>query len=150
MSRKDCAKRYYEKHKEEVRAKAKEFYYSNRAQILRKIKDKRSNPSLNKHELFKKREQRVKTKTQVLTHYSNGKLACRQCGESRLACLTIDHINGGGSKHKRELKKHGSIFYIWLRQNNFPVGYQVLCMNCQFVKRVMNREYFRDNGELEG
>ena len=33
--------------------------------------------------------------------------------------------------------------YNWLIKNNFPSGFQTLCMNCQFIKREENRECYR-------
>jgi len=55
-------------------------------------------------------------KTDVLRHYGNGELACVNCGECRLPCLTIDHIDGGGLKHRRQIglgnkKIGGTNFY---------------------------------------
>lgn len=83
---------------------------------------------------------RLTTKIETLTHYGKGKCACVMCGESRPACLTIDHINGGGKRHRAELgRKGGYKFYYWLRQQNFPTGYQTLCMNCQFVKMILDK-----------
>ena len=76
---------------------------------------------------------------EILTHYGGGKLACVVCGEGRLACLSIDHINGGGTKHRKQMGG-GSAFYCWLKKQNYPKGYQTLCMNCQFVKRFERRE----------
>jgi hypothetical protein len=61
--------------------------------------------------------------------------------------LSIDHINGNGAEHRRELKRTtggstgGHDFYRWLKNNNFPDGYQVLCMNCQFIKKIENKEH---------
>lgn len=52
---------------------------------------------------------------------------CNCCKETTRLFLTIDHIDGGGNKHRRETGKH---FYNWLRRNNFPSGYQILCSNC--------------------
>jgi hypothetical protein len=34
-------------------------------------------------------------------------------------------------------------FYTWLKKNGFPEGLQVLCMNCNWVKRVENNELKR-------
>jgi len=77
-----------------------------------------------------------KLKIKVLTFYGNGRCACSQCGEDRLACLSIDHINGGGHKHRnsKELARFSS-FYRWLHQQHYPLGYRTLCMNCQFIKK---------------
>jgi hypothetical protein len=54
---------------------------------------------------------------------------CSCCGETEMLFLTIDHVNGDGGKHRKEL--NGKKIYAWLRQNNYPEGYQVLCFNCK-------------------
>jgi hypothetical protein len=66
-----------------------------------------------------------KRKVLVILHYG-GKCAC--CGESRIEFLTIDHINGGGCKHRRRIR--GIPFYQWLIKHGLPKGYRVLCLNC--------------------
>ncbi len=86
------------------------------------------------------RDWHERIRNEVLTVYGNGKLACTQCGESRLPCLSIDHIMGGGNLEFKRLKKRGVGFYSWLRKNNFPLGYQTLCMNCQWIKRHLGGE----------
>ena len=75
-------------------------------------------------------------KLRVLSHYSDGSLKCAQCGFLDSRGLCIDHINGGGKKQRKELgyRARGSNFYIWLRKNKYPEGYQVLCMNCNTKK----------------
>ena len=75
----------------------------------------------------------------VINHYTNGSMRCNNCGISNLKALTIDHINGNGLRHRIEHNIGGHIAE-WLRQNNYPEGYQVLCMNCQFIKRKTNNE----------
>jgi len=53
--------------------------------------------------------------------------------------LSIDHINNDGHKHRRENNiRTGEQMYRWLAKNNFPPGFQVLCMNCQWGKRNNN------------
>jgi len=59
---------------------------------------------------------------------------CKCCGETRREFLTIDHIDGNGRKHRREIGVRGSDFYGWLKQNNYPKGFQVLCFNCNCGK----------------
>ncbi len=76
----------------------------------------------------------------VISHYSNETMRCVKCGFSDIRALSIDHINGGGRKHAQELRKVGTIFYRWLIKNNFPEGFQVLCMNCNYIKKVENKE----------
>lgn len=72
------------------------------------------------------RESRLK----VLFHYSNGEMKCDCCDEDLIEFLTIDHVNGGGTKHR--IKIGFGNLYRWLIRNKFPEGYRVLCMNCNF------------------
>jgi hypothetical protein len=76
---------------------------------------------------------------ECLTYYGNGKCACVKCGYDNIDGLSVDHINGGGKQHQRE--RGTSSLMLWLRKNNFPEGYQTLCMNDQFIKRAENREH---------
>lgn len=86
-------------------------------------------------------DRRRRLKLEVLTHYGAalGKPMCVTCGEERLPCLTVDHINGGGSEHRRSLGSKN--ICQWLKGENFPSGFQTLCMNCQFMKRHENKEW---------
>ena len=80
-------------------------------------------------------------KIRVLTHYSGGKCACVLCGFDNLKALSIDHINGGGLKHRRELGiDSGSNFYVWLEKENLPEGFRTLCMNCQYIEHNKRME----------
>jgi len=75
-----------------------------------------------------------KVKKEVLNYYSNGKMACDCCGENHYEFLSIDHIDGGGNKHR---KKMGiSNMCSWLKHNNYPTGYKVLCFNCNQAKSI--------------
>src|SRR5579863_513503 len=65
---------------------------------------------------------------ETLVHYSSDPPSCSCCGEPYFEFLTIDHINGGGRQHRMLL---GYVkLDVWLRANNYPPGYRVLCMNC--------------------
>lgn len=91
-------------------------------------------------DLNETRHQLLKT---VAGHYSSGATQCSACGEDDLAVLTIDHIGGGGRSHLKSISpgmRRGRKFYQWLIRNQFPQGYQVLCFNCQFVKRTTHQE----------
>ena len=67
---------------------------------------------------------------QIIEHYSSGTMVCSCCSESHYEFLSIDHIDGGGTKHRNEDTGMGSGFYLWLRRNKWPKGYRVLCYNC--------------------
>lgn len=44
-------------------------------------------------------------------------------------------------EHRKELKKTVGVgqIYTWLVKQGFPIGYRVLCMNCNFAKRFGNK-----------
>lgn len=65
-----------------------------------------------------------------------GGYQCACCGETEKRFLAIDHIMNNGGQHRRTMRK-GSI-YRWLRDNNYPDGFQILCMNCNWGKHVNN------------
>jgi hypothetical protein len=73
---------------------------------------------------------KIKVRLEVLNHYG---AVCACCGELRYEFLTIDHVNNDGAKHRRETKMGAGICY-WLKKNNYPDGFQVLCMNCNWAK----------------
>jgi len=85
----------------------------------------------------------LKLKNDILSYYSNNKVCCNKCGKTDINILSIDHINGGGRKQYKTIginMKGGISFYRWLKKNNYPNGYQVLCMGCQFIKRYEENE----------
>jgi len=70
-------------------------------------------------------------KIDVLMQY--GGIKCALCPENRLGALTIDHIDGNGGAHRASTNcSSGKKFYLWLKRNNFPTGYRVLCSNCNW------------------
>jgi len=59
---------------------------------------------------------------------------CECCGEDKYEFMAIDHINGGGKKHRDNNKiGGGQQFYRWLKNNNYPAGFRVLCHNCNMA-----------------
>lgn len=73
----------------------------------------------------------------AIEYYSNGKMQCRECGINIIDVLDINHINGNGKKHRKELGNHGSgHFFRWLKNNNYPNGFNVMCANCNWKKYV--------------
>jgi len=121
---------YYERNKDKIKLRLKKWREQNRE----KIRQRQHNYyQKNKEEIDERRrkgdkKRRMKTRIKVLSHYGN-KCAC--CGETETKFLTIDHIKGGGYKHRKKIRVP---FYYWLIKNDFPEGFQVLCMNCNFAK----------------
>lgn len=71
-----------------------------------------------------------------LQFYGGNSPKCACCNEVTYQFLGIDHIEGGGNKHRKEIGKSmgGQNLYRWLLKNNFPDGFQVLCHNCNLAK----------------
>ena len=88
--------------------------------------------------MYALRKQRSRErKLEVLSKYGGH---CKCCGEKEILFLSIDHIDGGGSKHRKKLGiQSGEPFYRWLVKNNFPSGFQVLCFNCNMAKGFHNK-----------
>lgn len=77
------------------------------------------------------------SRVRVLQYYSAPIPFCACCGEKEVKFLSIDHIEGGGTSHRKHLGKSegkkGNIV-LWIIRNNFPPGFQILCHNCNCAK----------------
>jgi hypothetical protein len=69
----------------------------------------------------------------VLNHYG-AFCHCPGCLITEEKFLSLDHIEGGGNKHRREVGGSGAPMYRWIIKNNFPPIFQVLCHNCNCAK----------------
>ena len=67
-------------------------------------------------------------KSKVLSHYCKGDIKCECCGEKILEFLCLDHIEGGGTKHRKSIGISST--YFWIIRNDYPKGFRVLCHNC--------------------
>jgi len=59
---------------------------------------------------------------------------CVCCGEKEIKFLQIDHVDGNGAAHRRQIGR--SNLYRWLRNNHYPEGFQVLCASCNWAKGI--------------
>jgi hypothetical protein len=114
--KKESAKNWGGNNPEARRIIAKNCYWRNRDKYLK---------------LGKLKTQKLKL--EILVRYSGIKPKCACCAEPQIEFLTIDHIENNGAAERKKLRKLGISFYRWLKQNNFPKGYRVLCMNCNFA-----------------
>lgn len=82
------------------------------------------------------REFTQRIKVEVIRHYGG---ECTCCGEQNLKFLTIDHINNDGKAHRKVMGRKdwgGRSLYLWLRKNNYPLGFQVQCFNCNLGRSI--------------
>ncbi len=113
----------------------------------------------NNKEKFKATQKKAyrKARLEVLQHYSGKEIPeCTCCQETQFEFLQIDHIENNGAEHRREIgmtqsspaqmEKEGrkatiggNGFVYWLKKNNFPEGFQVLCANCHAGKTSLGQ-----------
>lgn len=128
---------YYRDNKDDIKKKNKDYRKNHKRVVTEADKAWRKNNTEKiklSHEKIRKkyrdkynerkRMNRIDLKKEVFNHYGN---KCLCCGENKFEFLTIDHINGGGTKHRKEV---GADIYKWLKRNSYPDGYRVLCFNC--------------------
>lgn len=66
---------------------------------------------------------------------------CARCGFSDIRALQIDHINGDGAeKRKQGENSYTQRKFIVEHPKDAKTEYQVLCANCNWIKRFENGE----------
>lgn len=91
-------------------------------------------------------------KVKVLGHYG-GECSC--CGEREPDFLNMDHIAGGGTRHRKQ-DPATNFIYKWLHKSGYPEGFRILCSNCNLSARLhegvcihqLVRDAFRPDDEL--
>ena len=86
-----------------------------------------------KRENVMAREKWQNNKKEVFEHYSKGNAKCVCCGFDNIVALTIDHIEGRkNAKHRKT--DSGRLLYYWIKRNDYPKDFQVLCVMCNTAK----------------
>ncbi len=76
------------------------------------------------------RESARKLRLELIQAYGR---RCACCGESAVEFLALDHINGGGNAHRKQMKTSTQI-YRDLKRQGFPKdGFRLLCHNCNMA-----------------
>lgn len=65
---------------------------------------------------------------------------CKKCGFDDKRALQIDHVKGGGIKEIKKVGRNGYYLFVLRSIKLNPNKYQVLCANCNWIKRVENNE----------
>ena len=78
------------------------------------------------------KQMRDRLRLEVMEVYGASRCGC--CSEPRIEFLVIDHIQGGGDRHRLSIgcKTGGHTFYAKLKRLGFPFKdeLRVLCQNC--------------------
>jgi hypothetical protein len=121
--------------KQKSRARYKKWYESNKEHAR---KCKRENMRKYRAENPEKynaqsRAAKKRIKDAVFAKYGT---ACTRCGFKDVRALTLDHVLNNGAKERAEIGERG----VYKRAiEGHESEYQILCMNCQFIKRVEAR-----------
>jgi hypothetical protein len=75
------------------------------------------------------RQRQARQRLDVIAGYG-GRCAC--CGENEPVFLQLDHVNGGGTQHRRRVSQ--AVIYSTVIRHGFPPDYQILCANCHAAK----------------
>ena len=160
--KKEYSREYERTHKEEKGLYWQEYYKENKNDINVQKRAKRATPEgkakrkayndkIRPREQEKRRVTNQRRKMAAFKAY--GGCECKWCGDTEMLALSIDHINNDGQKHREDIRLGGrprldgkrsykpcggSAFYYWLERHNYPkeLNLQVLCMSCQFIKRL--------------
>jgi len=141
---KEAAARYRERNREKFNQRMRDWREANREKDREHKREYRNRKiangtpeevaALRAAESAKTKRNQDRCRDEVYGAYGGYK--CKCCNETERMFLSIDHVYNDGAKERKsgEYSGGGSAFYNWLRKNNFPEGYQVLCMNCQVGK----------------
>lgn len=133
---KEARREHYRKNKDEINRKRRK--YNSKPEIKERKKQLEKEWRKNNIERLREKNKiyhknyKIKLRNIVFNHYG---WSCICCGESNPGFLTIDHIDGGGEKHRKEIHRH---IHPWLIKNNFPKGFQTLCFNCNCGRHYNN------------
>ena len=160
------SKKYYQEHKEEIKADVKKYrlehkleckvsgkkWRQNHKEEIRETKrkygqehKKRNYASLShcvqkalaenkKYNRIRSRRFYIQFRSRTLEKLGN---KCVKCGFSDPRALQIDHVYGGGRK---EVTRLGTFFYHKKVLEDEKGNYQLLCANCNCIKRTENHE----------
>ena len=105
---------HYRKNALKIRIQVRDRYTRERGIILEKLRTK----------------DKV-TKLEIVEAYG-GECVC--CGEKHFEFLTIDHINGDGAEHRRQLGGDHRAVYRDIKRRHFPKDqFRLLCLNCNLA-----------------
>lgn len=143
IRRKFAQERYYAKYGEEAREKqrvrSRQAYERNREKMRLAFKTRYySDP---KFRLYKDRIRHAfMAKYKSMIFDILGKV-CAKCGFSDIRALQIDHIHGDG--HLQKVRSSSYYKEVYTSAQHQEGKFQILCANCNWIKRVENNEHIR-------
>jgi hypothetical protein len=121
---------YYEKNKEKCEAKKREWQKENLEKVRAYgAKWRAQNPE--KH-LARNKNYKDRLRDECFAAYGG---SCFCCGEARKEFLAMDHVEGGGNKHRKTEKlRGGGTTHLWLKRRGYPKTFRLSCHNCNMAR----------------
>lgn len=147
--RKKYEHEYYLKHKEDINRKAREWRKNNPDKIRDIAKRYRENhrEEYNRKSLeYRKRTGRTskiyRERYRLRLFEILGGTKCVICGFDDIRALQFDHKNGGGLNDRKRLGFSTDTYYKYYVEHDKEAiaNLQVLCSNCNWIKRHINNE----------
>ncbi len=134
-----------EKGKEWTKNYHKEYYKKNKQKLIEQQRVRfQTDPNAKARKNYMDRKRDADAKKIIYDVLGGAK--CVHCGYDKdIRALQLDHINGGGSKDRKSNRSTSKILRIH-RDNldSLKDKYQVLCANCNFIKKYENKEDGRE------
>ena len=127
-------KEYYREHREKISKQARDYYKNNRKKQL-----------LNNKEWKKKNPENISRRSKLYNANARKELIellggkCVRCGFDDPRALQVDHIDGGGCKAVKSIKGNKNYYHL-KKVREGSADYQLLCANCNWIKRYENNE----------
>lgn len=136
--RADYKREANERSKAELVQYRRQYHNRNRDKIIAKVNDwVKANPDRRRKNAL---AYYYRLQDQAIMAY--GGYQCTWCGITEPLVLCIDHVDNNGRDHRKEIGSLGGHkLYKWLKDKDYPDGFQVLCMNCNHAK-------YRNGGTL--
>ena len=141
MKESDYHKKWRLKNKEKWQASQRKWRQKNKKRFREYTRRYRAKHNLlDPFRLYKRaiksKETRERLRHEIFVLLGN---KCTSCGFFDRRALQIDHVNGGGNK-ERKLFRHGYYEKILDAIKEGVNKYQLLCANCNWIKRYEKKE----------
>lgn len=140
-------RKYYEKNKELVKARANEFRLNN----LPKSRERGKQYSRKYRDENYEKNKAIRLESAKRLHYQyRGQLIdemgakCVQCGYDKKPALQFDHVHGDGARDPKSRSPFSRGVYQHMRASWLAGRIQLLCANCNWVKRAALQEHLTE------
>jgi hypothetical protein len=126
---------YRARNREAMREMNRRYQHENREVLAERRRVAREQQTEEQRARKRERERvyaaslRIRLRQQIIERFS-GK--CARCGFADWRALQVDHVNGGGSDHRK--RQSWKIYYQAILEDTDGL-YQLLCANCNQIKR---------------